>query len=169
MTGSDRPRFPQNRHNGAGGSQTPSDSATTDRIATLRAMSDRLKAQLDDPRTPAYSVAPLSNQLRLCEKEIDRLLKPDELDELPWTPEQAGWLDFFRYRAMCRYRRNPHWARRDDGPRNAWCQAEDEIHERWFAAGFETPGRDEDEDMGSDEWVEACRVELARCLSRGGQ
>jgi hypothetical protein len=169
MTGSDRPRFPQNRRNGAGGSKkTPPDSATADRIATLRTIGDRIKAQLDDPVTPPYSVAPLSNQLRLCEKEIDRLLKPatDELDGLPWTPEQAGFVDFMRNRAVCRYRRNPHWVR-PDGPRNAWCGAESEIHERWFAAGFETPGRDED--MGSDEWVEACRVELARCLSRAGE
>jgi hypothetical protein len=164
MTSSDRPRFAQNRRNGDGGSQTPPDSATADRVATLRAIGARLKAQLDDPATPPYSVAPLSNQLRLCEKEIARLLKPatDELDGLPWTPEQAGFVDFMRYRRMRRYRRN-HWVIDDGGPRNAWCEAEAEIHERWFVAGFETPGSDED---GSDEWVEAFRVELARCLSR---
>jgi hypothetical protein len=67
-----------------------------------------------------------------------------------------------RYRTVCRYRRDPQWVR--DRPRNAWCDAESEIHERWFAAGFETPSRDED--MTPDEWLEACRVELVRCLSR---
>jgi hypothetical protein len=50
-------------------------------------LATRLKAQLEDPATPPYSVAPVANQLRLCEKEIGRLLKPatDELDGLPWT------------------------------------------------------------------------------------
>ena len=143
---------------------------TEARIARLRATRDRLEAQLADPSTPPYSIAPLSNQLRLTDNQLDKIQRrEDEKDDgLPTTPDKATLLDFFRFTVQT------HLA---DGRRglNAYGRRQEAIYDSWRAAGFVPPpksypsggshGMPRDEWLAAvDGWVEECRVELARCL-----
>lgn len=141
---------------------------TTDaRLARLRTTRDRLEAQLADPKTPPYSVAPLSNQLRLADKEIDRIMRREEAadDGLPTTPDRATILDFMKY-AMRQHQAVQRTAL------NAWGRRELEIHDEWEAAGFAVLPRPDREDdppgrtrrQVLDDWADACRAELVRCL-----
>lgn len=143
------------------------DDTPAARIVRLRATRDRLEAQLKDPKTPAYSVAPLSNQLRLTDKELDRIQhrESEKDDGLPVTPEEATLLDFMQYGSRHRVRVRS----RSTSP-NAWCVRQMEIWAEWEAAGFEPPTRPPDDPdvprrVQMDEWTEACRAELIRCLA----
>ncbi len=138
------------------------------RIARLRATRDRLEAQLADDRTPAYTVAPMSNQLRLVDKELDRIHRRVVADDddagLPTSPDKAGLAAFFRFG-----RRHRRVAR---GPVNEWFRRVAQIFDSWEAAGFVLPPATHRElDLSGEEhraavwaWLEECRLELARCL-----
>ena len=144
---------------------------TTARIDRLRATRDRLERQLADPKTPAYSVAPLSNQLRLTDKELDKIHQREAAkdDGLPTTPEKASWLDFFRYRVHLRRRTIIS----ERNPPNAWSLRQRAIWDEWEAAGFVVlpyPARDDGATVAehravTTQWADDCRAELVRCLS----
>jgi hypothetical protein len=143
------------------------------RIARLRATRDRLEAQLADPGTPAYSIAPLSNQLRLTDKELDRIQRAEDAkdDGLPTTPDDANLLHFFQYRHHERV--GAAVAPRRSG--NAYLQRQTAIYDSWHDAGFIVPEKSYPSARGEmdrdiwlaavDAWVEECRAELARCLA----
>ena len=138
------------------------------RIARLRAARDRLEAQLADDGTPAYSVAPLSNQLRLVDKELDRIQRraADEDNDggLPTSPARAGLTAFLRFG-----RRHRRVVR---GPVNDWFRREAQIFDSWESAGFVLPPATHRElNLSGEErraavwaWVDECRLELSRCL-----
>lgn len=146
---------------------------TTARLDRLRMARSRLEAQLADGRTPAYSVAPLANQLRLTDKEVDRLTRVDDSDDggLPTTPDRAGFIDFLHYAR--RTRRSVASRRTNRG--NEWTRRRDDLMASWAAAGFVLPDptyRERHDDLTpaeyrseTDRWVERCRAELTRCLA----
>lgn len=126
-----------------------------DRLANLRLAQRTIVSRLDDPATPPYSIAPLTNQLRLVEKQIARLTSDDDDEGLP-DPDQFGLVTALAYE---RWLRGPHQpARRKPG--TEYALAQDEIFRSWKDAGFELSPR-----RGRlEEWVEEMRTELQRCL-----
>lgn len=149
------------------------------RIDRLKMTRRRLEEQLADPKTPPYSIAPLSNQLRLTDKEIERLEKATEEDDqgLPITTDRVTFLHLLQYAYLDRRPRLPRRA----GP-NSWSDRRDDIFDQWREAGFELPpmpwrhdGPEPDRrpaDVQQAErtaWVEQCRAELARCLEEAGK
>lgn len=132
-------------------------------LARLRAAREQVTARLDDPRTPAYSVAPLTNQLRLVDKRMNTLLKGDSKSGgLPETPADGTLVDLFRFRFW--HRRisagmQSAWPNRQ--PLNEYARRERAIFESWERAGF-TADRVEGESV--DAYVARCRAELTDLL-----
>lgn len=135
--------------------------ADPDRLDRLRLAQREIVARLDYPRTPPYSVAPLSNQLRLVEKEIARLTADEDLDHgLPGPGAVRGG-------GRTRLRAVAAWAAYA-GPTSP-CQRvrgrRDEIFRSWHEAGFDlSPWPKSDEWAVLEEWVESNRARLIRCL-----
>jgi hypothetical protein len=140
----------------------------SDRLAHLRLAQSKIVARLDDPATPAYSIAPLANQLRLVEDQMARLTARDNDDEGLPDPEMFGFVTALGYSSWLRGPSIP--ARRR--PVNDYATREREIFQSWHDAGFElspkpTPTGDDVADRAAvDVWLEDQRVELIRCLDK---
>lgn len=127
-----------------------------DRLAHLLLAQSKIVERLDDPATPPYSIAPLTNQLRLVEKTIARLTADDDEDGLP-DSDHLGLVTLLAYE---RWLRGPHLEARRKPSGTEHALAQDEIFRSWRDAGFDlSPRRGQIE-----EWVEDMRAELQRCL-----
>ena len=114
-------------------------------------------------RTLVFRLAPSANQLRLTDIAIERLTAPPDEDVgLPVSPERAGLVDFFSFKARLRRRGFASQAR----PLNAWGARCEAIFESWEAARFVPPPFCREDPRGA--WVEKCRAELRRCLAEHG-
>ena len=129
--------------------------ADSDRLDHLRLAQRRIVAKLDDPKTPPYSIAPLSNQLRLVEKDIARLTADENVDEGLPDPEYFGFVTALAFERWLRGRSVPPRRRPND-----FADRQGEIFQTWKKAGFELTPRAEP----VDEWVEENRVQLVECL-----
>lgn len=140
------------------------------RLAVLRMARDRVVEKLEDDGSKGYTIAPLSNQLRLLENAIANILRPLSVDDgLPSTPDKATFVDFLWYRRQERRGWRDVTATRRG--RNAHRRAYDDIVDSWRAAGFVPPPYPDDRDAPDehraavDEWVESCRHLLAEALA----
>ena len=131
-----------------------------DRMARLRLTQAQIVARLDDPKTPAYSVAPLTNQLRLVARDLARLT-PVETDQGLPDPERFGAVTAFAY---ARWLRGPLVPprRRPGGYADRVAQ----VFGGWRNAGFVLLPRAAGD--GVDGWVEANRTRLLEILQGGG-
>ena len=133
----------------------------SDRLANLRLAQAQIVAKLDHPKTPPYSIAPLTNQLRLVERDIARLLAAEEVDEGLPDPDQFGFVTALAYE---------RWPRGQVPPRRTspteYASRQTEIFQSWADAGFELTPRMSDTDV--DEWVEENGLRLFDCLDERG-
>ena len=136
----------------------------SDRLANLRLAQAQIVSRLDDQKTPAYSIAPLTNQLRLVEKEISRLTdgEDQDLSGLP-SSEEFCLIDAFTYQYWLEGPRVPSTRR----PPNEWVKRQEEIFQSWKAAGFELSPRPET--GGLSGWVKQNREALLQCLATEGK
>jgi hypothetical protein len=142
------------------------DDATIERLCLAR---DRILEKLEDPATPAYSIAPLSNQLRLIDSSITRLgADPESEDGLPADPDDVGFIDLVAFGLRSSRPRAAATHRRRGS--TAWSERYEEILDEWTAAGFVLPERSyrevdqRDRRAAIEAWIDECRTELARCL-----
>ena len=126
----------------------------SDRLSSLRLAQSKIVERLDDPATPGYSIAPLTNQLRLVEKEMAKLTEDKGDEGLP-DPDSFGLVTALSFE---------HWlrgqipARRT--PASEFSARQAEIFGSWQDAGFELSARS----GSADEWVEENRARLFACL-----
>lgn len=139
----------------------------SDRLSRLSLAQSKIVARLDDPATPAYSVAPLSNQLRLVEKALDRLTAHENNDVGLPDAELFGLVTSLSY---ARWLGGPHVPARRK-PAGDYFVRHSEIFQTWKDAGFQLSakpaktGDDVADRAALVEWVEDQRAELVRCLA----